>query len=291
MFYTSLRYVRRIESLDSLLSPELKEEFVKLNVPLDAEVDFLGENMLIQLRSDWEVSSEKTYTKGSLLAVPYKQFIEQGIQTCSIQSLFQPTERTALETYSVTQNYLILSTMDNVQSKLLFFQLPKTEEDTSFVPLQSTPTSSNHHLFQPQIQSVHCAPIDSTENDCLWFTTSSYTQPSTLQMADVSHLLEEDKPFVTQELKSLPHQYNATDLHVEQCFAESEDGTSVPYFIIYNPKKVQEGRPIPTLLYGYGGFEISMTPRYIATTGISWLEWGGAYVDANIRGGGEFGPS
>lgn len=84
-------------------------------------------------------------------------------------------------------------------------------------------------------------------------------------------------------------QFDSTDLVQEQRIAISKDGTEVPYFIVMK-KGVEYNGKNPTLLYGYGGFEISLGPHYIATTGLSWLERGGVYVEANIRGGGEFGP-
>jgi len=84
--------------------------------------------------------------------------------------------------------------------------------------------------------------------------------------------------------------YDASNITVTQKFATSADGTTIPYFMIHK-KDLVLNSSTPTLLYGYGGFEISMTPRYTATVGAAWLERGGVYVEANIRGGGEFGPS
>jgi prolyl oligopeptidase len=129
-----------------------------------------------------------------------------------------------------------------------------------------------------------------------WFQTSGYTQPSTLYMADATKvesgeaLPDFEEVYVEKEMKSLPAMYDATGLKVVQRFAVSEDGTEIPYFLVMKEDTVLDGNT-PTLLYGYGGFEISLGPKYIATAGISWLERGGAYVEANIRGGGEFGPS
>jgi prolyl oligopeptidase len=109
-----------------------------------------------------------------------------------------------------------------------------------------------------------------------------------LSLADAS-IVEKGKDYVLQAVKSLPAQYDATGLEVEQRTAISKDGTEVPYFVVKKEGTQLNGKT-PTLLYGYGGFEISMGPKYVATVGISWLERGGAYVEACIRGGGEFGP-
>jgi len=92
-----------------------------------------------------------------------------------------------------------------------------------------------------------------------------------------------------KKLKSLPDMYDSSDLEVAQHFATSKDGTKIPYFMI-SKKGIKLDGSNPTLLYGYGGFEISLGPRYATTVGISWLEKGGVYVEANIRGGGEYGP-
>lgn len=97
----------------------------------------------------------------------------------------------------------------------------------------------------------------------------------------------EDK-FIVDKLKSLPPQYDAEGLVVTQREAKSADGTPIPYFLVSKEAMKLDGST-PTLLYGYGGFEVSLGPKYIATSGIAWLERGGVYVEANIRGGGEFG--
>ena len=95
-----------------------------------------------------------------------------------------------------------------------------------------------------------------------------------------------DKPsYIIEQLKSLPEMYDASGLTMTQKFATSDDGTRIPYFLIAKEGTVLDGNT-PTLLYGYGGFEISLGPKYIASVGVSWLERGGAFVEANIRGGG-----
>jgi prolyl oligopeptidase len=92
-----------------------------------------------------------------------------------------------------------------------------------------------------------------------------------------------------ERIKSTPSQFDATGMKVDQHEAVSKDGTKIPYFV-FVPKGFKAGEPYPTLLYGYGGFEVSMRPNYSGTIGSSWVERGGVYVLANIRGGGEFGP-
>ena len=101
-----------------------------------------------------------------------------------------------------------------------------------------------------------------------------------------------------ETIKRAPSFFDTDGMQVTQRFATSLDGTSIPYFLVLpagagDPANGNDDRPtapLPTLLYGYGGFEISLTPHYIAGAGRSWLSRGGAYVVANIRGGGEYGP-
>ena len=91
------------------------------------------------------------------------------------------------------------------------------------------------------------------------------------------------------KVKSLPPRFDASRDSVQQHFAISADGTRIPYFLVA-PKAMKLDGSTPTLMFGYGGFQVSLTPTYHAELGKLWLERGGAYVLANIRGGGEFGP-
>lgn len=291
-FYTTKRWVRRVQ-YEHLLAPDdparstvgEPEDFREVDVQADASVTYVGKLMLISLRSDWEpVPGGTTYKSGFLLYTDADKFLTIGKDACSYSVLFEPTERTAYEDFSLTKNYLILSTMDNVKSKLEFYKL----EDDGFKFVGGD--------AEAQIRSCDAGAIDSTENDEIWLYTSGYTQPSALSIGDASKVgTRDDKKdgstdsYFVENLKSLPAMYDATDLVVSQKFARSEDGTEIPYFIISKKDVVLDGNN-PTLLYGYGGFEISLGPKYIATVGVSWLERGGVYVEANIRGGGEFGP-
>lgn len=284
-FYTSHYWVRPIQ-FEHLLAPtdaraagvEEPGDFVKVDIQDDAKVDFLGNMMLVTLRSDWEVAG-KTFKQGSVIYCDAKTFLEDGKEACNYTILFQPTDRTALEYYSATKNYVILVTMDNVKSKLDFYKIEDDGRSLKYVGGDQ----------EAQVRAVSVSAVDSQDSDEFWFTTSGYTEPSTLNLADAQKV-EVGEAYVTEVVKSLPAQYDASNLEVEQHFATSKDGTKVPYFIVKKKGTELNGKT-PTLLYGYGGFEISLGPKYIASVGISWLERGGAYVEACIRGGGEFGPS
>ena len=309
-FYTSKHWIRKIEP-EHLLAPEdpLRRsvpeplEFSVLDVPEDANISFQGKLLMIFLRSDWEpvTASGTVYKKGSLIYTLLDDFITLGKQNVSYNVLFEPTDRTAYEYFTITKNYLILATMDTVQSKLDFYKIGS--DGATLTPVST-------YQSQARIRDCSVQPVDPYDgSDEFWFTTSDFLTPSTLYLANAARVeqapamtsaataeaattlpLHEDDCFIEEKLKSLPEQYKSSNLEVAQQFAISKDGTEIPYFIIA-PKDAPKDGTNPTLLYGYGGFEVSLGPSYIAVPGLAWLERGGVYVMANIRGGGEFGPS
>jgi prolyl oligopeptidase len=119
--------------------------------------------------------------------------------------------------------------------------------------------------------------------DVAYATYTDFLQPTTLYSTNV----EAEK---VAAIKSMPAKFDASKYVTEQFEAKSKDGTMVPYFVVRSKNLKLDGQA-PTLLYAYGGFLVSMTPAYSATIGQLWLDQGGVYVLANIRGGGEFGPA
>ena len=295
-FYTSVYYARTVQ-YEHLLAPNdpLREgvddpgEFVQVDIQEDASVSFYSKWMFISLRSDWTpIPGGETYASGSLLYVDAAKFLSEGKGKCDYHVIFKPSERATFQTYSCTKNYLIMSILDNVKPKLKFYKLG---EDGSLDLV--------YEEEDAKIRACHASAIDPYENDEFWCTQSGYTQPSTLYLADASRVdapdvegtkSDRDDIFIVDKAKSLPEMYDAEGLVVSQKEATSKDGTKIPYFIVSKEGMKLDGST-PTLLYGYGGFEVSLGPKYIATSGIAWLEKGGVYVEANIRGGGEFGPS
>jgi prolyl oligopeptidase len=179
--------------------------------------------------------------------------------------------------------------MDNVKSKLEFYKLEKDANKLRLVGMDKN----------PQIRAINVRSVDPYEGDEFWLTTSGYIEPSTLWLADASQMDSQDKKvirktgsegYIVRKLKALPDQFDSSNLEVVQKVVASKDGTKIPYFMIMK-KGTQLDKSNPTLLYGYGGFEVTLGPHYVAPTGLAWLERGGVYVEANIRGGGEFGPS
>src|SRR5262249_40545663 len=117
-------------------------------------------------------------------------------------------------------------------------------------------------------------------DDTAFIDIAGYLQPNTLYFADLA-------ANTVEPVKSMPARFDASKAVVDQFEAASSDGTAVPYFVV-RPRDLAFDGHAPTLLYGYGGFQISMTPAYSGALGKMWIERGGVYVVANIRGGGEF---
>jgi len=241
------------------------DEWVKVQKPDDAVVDTFAGQLLLRLRSDWTVGGQ-THAAGSLLAVDFEGFL-RGER--SFFTLFEPTERTSLAGLSATRNFLILNTLDNVRSRLFALKL----ENGAWV---RTP------LDVPPFGNVSASGVDADESDDYFMTVSDFLTPSSLELGTIGQSQRE-------RLKTLPAFFDADGLEISQHEATSKDGTRIPYFQVSRAGLKLKGKN-PTLLYGYGGFEIPLLPGYNAGVGSAWLERGGVYVLSNIRGGGEFGP-
>ena len=241
------------------------DKWVKLEKPADAQVSTFEDQLLLRLRTDWAIGG-KTYPGGALLAIGFDAFLEGKRD---FKTLFEPTERKSLASWSDTKHYIIVNELDNVRSRLYVLQ----RKDGEWV--RTT-------LEAPAFGSVSANGIDPDESDDYFMTTSDFLTPSTLSIGTIG------RPG-TEKLKSLPAYFDTTGLEISQHEATSKDGTKIPYFQV-GRKNLKLNGSNPTLLYGYGGFEISMLPNYSAGVGSAWLERGGVYVLANIRGGGEFGP-
>ncbi len=237
----------------------------RVEVPLDSNAGFHREWLLVELRSPWSVNG-KTYPAGSLLASRFGDYMKGKRE---LIALFQPTSSTSLAGASWTRNHLILNVLEDVKNRLTVLT-PARGEWTSR-PLTGA----------PGFATVSAQGVDPDESDDFFMTTSGYLTPTSLLVGTVGGTPE--------KLKELPAFFDASGLEVSQHFAVSKDGTRVPYFQVAR-KGIESSGDHPTLLYGYGGFEVSMTPDYNPRVGLAWLARGGVYVVANIRGGGEYGP-
>ncbi len=180
----------------------------------------------------------------------------------------EPGPRATIQGTAAARDFLLVSVLDNVRGRLWKYH----RRDGHWM---------GDRVDAPDVGSV--TPLDvHPSTDRFFFTYSSFTQPTTLYVHRTDGTVA--------EVSRLPDMFDATDQVVEQLEATSADGTKIPYFVVHRANVAMDGEN-PTLLYGYGGFEISLTPRYDALVGKEWLERGGIYAVANIRGGGEFGPA
>ena len=241
---------------------------IKIDKPDDANASVHREWLLIELRSPWTVE-EATYPAGALLAANFEAFLK-GDRTLHV--LFEPTDRTSLAAWAGTRNHILLTTLDNVRNRISV--LTFTDGTWQRAPLTGV----------PDIGTATVSPVDEIESDDYWLVTSSPLEPSTLSLGSAATPAK-----VPEKLKQTPAFFDASGMKVEQHEAVSKDGTRIPYFQIGRADLPADGST-PTLLYGYGGFEIPLLPGYSPASGVAWLEKGHAYVIANIRGGGEFGP-
>src|SRR5690554_4676353 len=243
------------------------DSLTKIDAPNSANKFAMREWLGIELREPWEVGGT-TYPAGALLVAKFDDFMA-GERDFEV--LFEPTDTTSLAGLTMTKNHLVINVLDDVKNRLTV--LTPGADGWTRAPFQGA----------PELGTVGVRAVDSDESDAVWMTVTDYLTPSTLMLAD---LATGGEPEV---LKSMPEFFDGSSHVAEQHFATSKDGTRVPYFLV-RPKDMAFDGSNPTLLYGYGGFEISLTPGYAAGTGKAWLERGGVYAVANIRGGGEYGP-
>src|ERR1700722_1356800 len=241
----------------------------KIDVQNDAETGAVREWLTIKLRSDWTIGA-KTFVAGSLLVTKFDDFMA-GKRDITV--LFAPTETRSLHGFSATRHHFILSELDNVASSLEVLTPPaKGSGDWKREPLGGA----------PKLSTISAGGIDPDDSDAYFLTVSGFLEPTTLYYGTIGK--GEAKP-----IKHSPKFFDASAYDVNQYFATSKDGTRVPYFVVAS-KNIKMDGSTPTLLTGYGGFEISLQPYYSGGVGRAWLAHGGAYVVANIRGGGEYGP-
>lgn len=243
-------------------------KLIKIDVPNSTGKGVVREWLTVELREPWEVDG-KTYKAGALLATRFDDFMA-GKRKFDV--LFEPTDSTSLAGTTWTKNHVVLNVLDDVKNKLIVL----------------TPSNSGWKKSEfagaPALGTIGVSAVDSDESDSVWMTVTDYLTPTTLMLAEAG-----GPASAVETLKTMPAFFDSSNETVEQHFATSKDGTKVPYFLVRSKDLKYDGSA-PTLLYGYGGFEISLTPGYSGGVGMGWLEKGGVYAVANIRGGGEYGP-
>lgn len=240
-------------------------ELKKLDIPSDADLETIFQNqLLIGLKSDWEREG-KTWKQGMLVSIDIDELLK-GKGHVSV--VVEPDERSAISGVSRTRDMVLVNRMEDVRNRLDAYSLV----DGKWVARQ---------IDAPAMGRIGVVST-SEDSNFFYFTYTDFLTPTSLYQAEgVS------KPELA---KSLPAFFDASPYKVEQQFVKSSDGTRVPYFLVA-AKDLELNGKNPTLIYAYGGFEVSQQPNYSATIGMDWLEQGGVYVLANIRGGGEYGPA
>jgi len=239
---------------------ELRDgELIPIDVPTDAAISVHREWLLIRPRTDWTVAG-RTYPAGSLVAARYEDFLAGN---ADLAVVFEPDEHASLENFVWARDYLVLLTLVDVISRVEVVR-PGSWQRT---PVAGIPPNT----------TVTLVDVDEY-GDEMFVDASGFDVPSVLLWGRGEQLTE---------VKRSPEFFDASGIEVSQHFATSDDGTQIPYFVVGHRDRTG---PAPTLLSGYGGFEVSNTPGYSGVLGRSWLARGGTYVLANIRGGGEYGP-
>jgi prolyl oligopeptidase len=256
------------------------EGLQKINIPSDAQISFWGERALLQLRSDWTVGAQR-WLAGSLLVGDAAAVLAASgdADMPPLQALFTPTASRSLSGFGTTASRVLLQVLDNVAGRLEAWQ-PDPTAGTGWVKQDIAAP----HPGTLGLQVLHDEALaDDPLAEMFLLGYTDFLTPDALLLGH-----SDGRPL--QPLKSRPAFFDASGLQVQQHWATSKDGTRVPYFLLAAKGLALDGSH-PTLLNGYGGFELPKLPVYSAGWGTAWLAHGGVVAVANIRGGGEFGPA
>ena len=240
-------------------------------LPLQDSADLAGfyaGRSLFTLREAWDVQG-RTFPQGALLAISVSAF-QASEKLPRVETVYTPDDRTSISGVAVSRSGLYVALLQNVKGRILRF---RADHDTGMWRSAPLPVPANG-----TVSGSAANPHSST----VLVNYEDHITPDRLSEYDAG-------ANALTLLKSLPPRFRSDELQVGQHMVKSADGEAVPYFVIHR-KGLKLNGSTPTILYGYGGFEISLKPSYSATIGKLWLERGGAYAVANIRGGGEFGP-
>lgn len=241
--------------------------------PIDVNLQgVFGDKLIALMRSDWSPTEDVTYPAGSLIAMDLASSISNSAAT-EVSVILDPNvndELDAISAVAMTRDSIYISALKDVSGKLL-----RVRSGAGAEPAWSVAT-----IELPENGAIRLVSADDY-SDTLMVSYQSFLTPSTLYLVN-----GDEQP---EAIKALAPQFDAEPYLVEQQFVASADGTSIPYYIVRAADAPMDGST-PTRLTAYGGFELSRTPAYVSAQSQVWLQQGGAYVLANIRGGGEYGP-
>lgn len=258
---------RGVSFHESLYYVEKDGQWLQLDIPKKASpYGIVDGHVLVSTDVDWTVDGQ-TFPADSLIAMDLEEW-KANPNGAKKTLVWAPGERQTKQGGAITGNALFVTLLDNVVGKVLQFNFEGGKWVSKQVPL-------------PDNATIGIA-ASSDETDQIMYTVSDFLNPTTLYYSDGT-----SAPTV---LKTSPAYFDPAGMEVEQFAAVSKDGTKIPYFIV-KPKGMKADGSTATLLTGYGGFQVPRLPGYLGSTGKLWVENGGAYVLANLRGGGEFGPN
>ncbi|MDQ0079384.1 prolyl oligopeptidase family serine peptidase [Arthrobacter oryzae] len=297
--------------------------WVVIDAPTDVNLSVHRKWLLFRPQGDWDVNGTM-YPAGSLLAADFEDYLAGSRE---LQVLFTPDAHTSLQSWSWTRNFLLLNLLRDVSSEIRVLdpERPGTDSAWASTLLDACPPLHDVNAFavDDEDDAGDSDDDDGTGGDVtvpegeapgagddFWLVATGFTTPSTLTRGTLRRTGEGDIVSEHAVIRTSPSYFDDAAYEVQQHFAVSDDGTRVPYFQVASKDLVLDGQN-PTQLSGYGGFEVSRTPAYSGAIGRAWLERrtespggaegtgegapsqtrGGVYVVANIRGGGEYGPS
>lgn len=268
----------------------------KIDAPGDARVGFYQDWLLIRPMSTWEVGGQ-TYPAGTVLVVKAAEWLAG--ERSGLRAVLVPEESESVQAVGFTKNFGFAVIMKDVASRVVRLD-PRNDWAVTELP------------GVPELSSVSMWPFDEENSDDVWMVSEGFLQPPTLQLGSLATAgnagggegaadsgggagADSDSGAGWRVIGVAPERFDASAHEVSQHFAVSDDGTRVPYFLIA-PKDAPLDGETPVYVSAYGGFRVSRTPGYSAAVGRGWLERrtsegrAPAFVVANIRGGGEYGP-
>ncbi|MEE2637545.1 MAG: prolyl oligopeptidase family serine peptidase [Acidobacteriota bacterium] len=256
--------MHRPEFFDGFLYILRDGELRKIDVPSDADPGIVGDHLVVYVRTPWTVAG-RTFATGTVIATALDDFLT-GDRDFSV--IVESGPRSTVRGTTPAGDSLLVSVLDNVEGQLWRYEVT----DGAW---------TGARIDAPRMGSVGVNDVDLHSNR-FFFSYSSFLQPTTLYLHDDDGSI--------RSVRQSPDRFDASGLQINQFETASKDGTRIPYFVVAKDALALNGSH-PTLLYAYGGFEIPMLSGYSAVRGKAWIERGGVYVVANLRGGGEFGPA
>jgi prolyl oligopeptidase len=260
---------RRVSTFESEKYLVTGDKVARLALPKKADIQTLFDGQVVlSLAEDWTLAG-RTFMSGSLVAFDLKAATRDPEQL-KVTLIYAPGARETFSDARATRDALLVTTFDNVRGRAWLYR--RSAEGAWHAAPLALPDNATIDITDTDIHSPHA-----------FVTVTGYLQPASLWELD-------SQSGALAAVKTLPAKFDASKLTVEQFEATSSDGTRIPYFVMHPAAMPLDGNN-PTILYAYGGFQVPITPSYMAAIGKLWSERSGVYVEANIRGGGEFGPA